>query len=68
MAWDRPLPVDPDVVNKKLRAEWTALRSAMDKVIEQLACTHEWQEQSRLNLGGEREVDVTCAKCGFVWY
>jgi hypothetical protein len=68
MAWDSPPPLSLAEVDRRLDQRIADLTAALQLVKKQRECAHHFTEERSTNLGGEREVSVTCLVCGFVWY
>lgn len=68
MAWDSPPPLDLNEVARRLDERVGDLTAALQLAQKQRKCAHHFAEERSTNLGGEREVSVTCLVCGFVWY
>lgn len=75
MAWDRAPDHSPEAVRNRLFAEIENLekhiKDSEEKLIklkEKVFCKHEWKEKRWTDLGGERNLEVWCDKCGYVWF
>jgi hypothetical protein len=68
MAWNNPPPVNMDQIQETIAKRRSELMRELVLLTKQASCDHDFATKSYLDLGGERNVDVVCKKCGYQWY